>query len=145
MFTTTLFNRSIRNKSSSWRVLGYIPITSYYYSNIIAQKKFKGTQKSYRYNQLLDAVLESFIDAQQPGALDNVPLRLGSYEKVVNLKVPLFFIIGDIQGGDKVAGRFNSHSTYVTHSLGDVGVNEFHISSSDGTFVTKHPCGKEMY
>ena len=110
MFTSTLFNRHTRNKSSSWRVLGYIPNTSYYYSNIISRKKFKGCQKSFRYNQLLDAILESFVSAQQPGALDNVLLPLGPFEKLVNLKVPLFFIIGDIQGGDKIAGRFNSHS-----------------------------------
>ena len=39
------------------------------------------------------------------GALDNVPLTLGSKTKMVNLKVPLAFIIGDIQGGDGICGR----------------------------------------
>lgn len=84
--------------------LGYVPITSYYYSNFITQKKFKGSQKSFCFNRLLDKVLESFINTQQPGALDNIRLRLDMYEKVVSLKAPLFFVIGDIQGGDKIAG-----------------------------------------
>ena len=83
---------------------GYVPITSYYYSNFITQKKFKGSQKSFCFNRLLDKVLESFINTQQPGALDNIRLRLDMYEKVVSLKAPLFFVIGDIQGGDKIAG-----------------------------------------
>lgn len=90
---------------------GYVPITSYYYSNFITQKKFKGSHKSFCFNRLLDKVLESFINTQQPGALDNIRLRLDTYEKVVSLKAPLFFVIGDIQGGDKIAGRYNSHSS----------------------------------
>ena len=111
MFTTTFFNTSTRNRWLCWHVLGYVPITSYYYSNIITQKKFK------TFNQLLDKVLESFINTQQPGALDNIRLRLGTYKKVVSLKVPLFFGIGDIQGGDKIAGRYNSHSSTIAKRI----------------------------
>ena len=49
--------------------------------------------------------MQSFKLAQQHGALDNIELRLGDYTKMVNLKVPLAFIIGDIQGGDAICGR----------------------------------------
>ena len=50
-------------------------------------------------------VLQSFRQAQQESALDNVELKLGNQSKLVNLKVPLAFIIGDIQGGDGICGR----------------------------------------
>jgi len=50
-------------------------------------------------------VLKSFINAQKPGALDKFELTLGQYKKLVNLKIPLAFIIGDAQGGDNICGR----------------------------------------
>ena len=61
--------------------------------------------RSKRENQLYEIVLQSFKQAQQAGALNNVELTLGSCTKMVNLKVPLAFIIGDIQGGDAICGR----------------------------------------
>lgn len=54
---------------------------------------------------MFDTVLQSFCAAQCTGALDNIPLTLGYKTKTVNLKVPLAFIIGDIQGGDGICGR----------------------------------------
>ena len=56
-------------------------------------------------NKLFKTVLDSFITAQKPGALDKFELTLGQYKKVVNLKIPLAFIIGDAQGGDNICGR----------------------------------------
>jgi hypothetical protein len=50
------------------------------------------------------------------GALDDIPLISGDETKQVNLKVPEIFIIGDMQGGDKICctachyrlcGKFN--------------------------------------
>ena len=61
--------------------------------------------KSKRENLFYETVLHSFIEAQKDGALDGVPLTLGNKTKIVNLKVPLAFIIGDIQGGDGICGR----------------------------------------
>lgn len=56
-------------------------------------------------NLFFDTVLHSFKEAQKDGALDGVPLTLGNKTRTVNLKVPLAFIIGDIQGGDGICGR----------------------------------------
>ena len=53
--------------------------------------------ESIQLNILFDTVLQSYCAAQSNGALDNIPLTLGSKTKTVNLKVPLAFIIGDIQ------------------------------------------------
>ena len=49
-------------------------------------------------NLLYSTVLQSFQQAQKEGALNNVELKLGKKTKLVNSKVPLAFIIGDIQG-----------------------------------------------
>ena len=104
MFTTTIFDCKTHNKAHAWRPLGYIPIEQNYYSK--AQwKKMDKVLKSKRENQLFEIVLQSFRQAQQDGALDNVELKLGNHIKMVNLKVPLAFIIGDIQGGDGICGR----------------------------------------
>ena len=43
-------------------------------------------------------------------------LNLGNQTKLVNLKVPLAFIIGDIQGGDNICGRsayYNSNARQI--------------------------------
>jgi hypothetical protein len=42
------------------------------------------------------------IKAQQAGVLDGVPLTFGDATKRVTLKVPVIFIIGDMQGGDEI-------------------------------------------
>ena len=43
--------------------------------------------------------------AQSPGHLDQIELQLGSTSKIVNLKIPVIFIIGDNQGGDTLCGH----------------------------------------
>ena len=37
--------------------------------------------------------------------LNNVKLQLGKKSKIVNLKIPVMYIIGDNQGGDGICGR----------------------------------------
>jgi hypothetical protein len=43
-----------------------------------------------------------WIDAQQLHALDGIEIMLGGASKKVNRKVLVAFIIGDMQGGDKM-------------------------------------------
>lgn len=106
MFTTSLFKRNIRNQAHAWRPLGYVPIDRNYYSGP-QWDALKSNVKSFRLNMMFDMVLQSFRAAQVEGAL-KIPLKLGNLTKDVNLKVPLAFIIGDIQGGDGICG----HSAY---------------------------------
>ena len=61
--------------------------------------------KLIRLFKLFSVALKSFIEAQQPGAMDNSYLVLGDRAKYVNLWIPLSFIIGDNQGGDNISGR----------------------------------------
>ena len=103
LFTTTVFKRSIRNQAQAWRPLGYIPIDRNYYSQS-QWYDMSNELKSQRLNILFDTVLQSFRAAQTEGSL-RVSLTLGNQTKLVNLKVPLAFIIGDIQGGDGICGR----------------------------------------
>ena len=115
MFTTTLFKRSIRNQANAWQPLGYIPIDRNHYS-ATQWTAMSSDLKSLQLNILFDTVLQSFRVAQKEGALSNVPLTLGDQTKLVNLKVPLAFIIGDIQGGDNICGRsayYNSNARQI--------------------------------
>jgi hypothetical protein len=58
---------------------------TFYCSTLVQEQDFQ---------QMREAVLESLVESQQPGALYNIMLLLGPYEKEVNLKFPLVFIIG---------------------------------------------------
>jgi hypothetical protein len=78
------------------------------------EKSFKGSKGSEEKNlskevkaehlhAIFKTILVTVIEAQQSGALDNIPLIFGDNTKLVNyLKVPVIFIIGDMQGGDKI-------------------------------------------
>lgn len=48
--------------------------------------------------------------AQRDGTLDNQTITLGGQTKTVNIKVPCAFIIGDMQGGDKMCCSTASYS-----------------------------------
>jgi hypothetical protein len=101
MFSTTLFNQKLRNNVSSWRPIGYI-----YDVNTIDSKEERGHQtneyKGKRLHAIFQTVLETFIKAQNSGVLDNVPVTLGGITEIRNLRIPVIFIIGDMQGGDKM-------------------------------------------
>ena len=88
-----------RNKSIDWRPLAYILDQDLHYS-IQQRKKTPAAVKQIRLLKLFNAGIQSFIEAQQPEALNNIYLQLGDKAKYVNLKIPLAFIIGDNQGGD---------------------------------------------
>ena len=101
MFSTTIFNQKLRNKSIAWRPLGYI-----YDLSIDETSSLHNSQTTHlRYQRLhaiFKAILESLLEAQEPNALDGITLTLGGITKMVNIMVPVNFIIGDMQGGDKI-------------------------------------------
>ena len=51
-----------------------------------------------RLHAVFGTILKSFIDAQAENALNNVTIKFGQKIKKVNLKLPCFYIIGDMQG-----------------------------------------------
>ncbi len=101
LFTTSILNQKMRNLPIAWRTLGYINNLSYIQSAAEAQTQTKEL-KAERLHAIFKTILASLIEAQQSGALHNIPLQLGGITKKVNLKVPVIFIIGDLQGGDKI-------------------------------------------
>ena len=101
LFTTTILNQQTRNLPIAWRPLGYVNDLTLLQTPSISSKQ-SGDEKAARLHAIFKTILGSLIDAQQPGALDNIPLKLGGFLKTDNLKVPLQFIIGGMQGGDKM-------------------------------------------
>ena len=59
---------------------------------------------------MFSKILETFIFAQKTGILNNIQLTLGNVTKIINIKVPYAFIIGDMQGGDKICCSAPSYS-----------------------------------
>ena len=102
MFTTSILNQKKRNLPNAWRPLGYVYDTSLLLSSNEEKQLSKNT-KYQRLHNILGTILKSYVRCQNDSSLDNILLRFGDKQHVANLKVPCFFIIGDMQGGDKMA------------------------------------------
>jgi hypothetical protein len=101
MFSTTLFNQKLRNQPLAWRPLGYIYDLTIDESN--SMREGQSIHLKYqRLHAIFETILATLLEAQQPHALDGINVSLGGVTKCVNLKVPICFIIGDMQGGDKI-------------------------------------------
>ena len=111
---TTIFKQKLHNNASTWCPLGYI-----YDVNIIDSKEECAHQSNEYKGKWLHAifhmVLETFIQAQKSGMLDNITLTLGGIERVVNLCIPVVFIIGNMQGGDKICCSSAGFSNKMNH------------------------------
>ena len=89
-------------QTEAWRVIAYIPCEK----NIYSSAQYNLLPKEAKSKWLLyQAVLQDLIKTQSDGSMNNIELRLGNKSKIVNLKIPLTFIIGDIQGSDAKCGR----------------------------------------
>jgi hypothetical protein len=99
-----IFTEETRRKSRAWRTLGFIANEEYYFS-AAERNENKPNVKNERFHTQLNEILKSYRRAQEPNALHNIPLQLGSACKRVNLYVPLQFIIGDVEGGDQLCSR----------------------------------------
>lgn len=113
MFTTSLFNQKMRNTTVVWKPLGYI----YSLSNIESAKEYAQQSQELKYSRLhaiYAKVLETYIYAQRSNILDNIELTIGSFTRVVNIKVPCAFVIGDMLGGDKICCSAPTYSNRVS-------------------------------
>ena len=101
-FTLGIFNRSCRTLFDFWRTLGYISESP--------PSDLKNPHPGYKarnYHLMLEFLLKDLIALHKnPIILDNFHLRIGSYVKIVNLRIPVAFIIADTQGADKLCGRY---------------------------------------
>jgi len=108
-FTLSIFNQSLRNLPFAWRPLGYI----YDLSIIESQAERAAQTKTIKYERLhamFRTILAPLVEIQRAGGLRDVVLTLGKTTKRVNILLPVAFIIGDIQGGDKMCCRAPSYT-----------------------------------
>ena len=59
--------------------------------------------KSIRLHKVLKTILKSFVTFQKKKHINPISVTLGNLTKKVIIKAPCFFIIRDMQGGDKMA------------------------------------------
>jgi len=106
-----------------WHPLGYI-----YDTSVIESDKEKHQQgidlKTVRTHKIYTKVLESYVAAQCNKSLNNIILNIGGISKKVDIKVPCMFIIGDIQGGDKICCASATYSTKVSRICHKCDVSE---------------------
>ena len=102
-FTLSIFNEELRRKSTSWRTLGYLYNLSIHGTQMTKSmnenkkvKKLTVHQKNQRYHQMLRVILDSYIQTQTNGGIQNVLIHFGDFQKTVNIKVPCAMIIGDM-------------------------------------------------
>jgi hypothetical protein len=109
MFTVSILNQNMRNFPIAWKSLGYI----FYLSMIQSQADAKGQSqdlKAQRLHAIFKVMLATFVDAPKEGILDNVSLTFGLHTKRLNLMLVCFFVIGDMQGGNKISCTSASYS-----------------------------------
>ena len=101
-FTLGIFKRSCQMQFAFWRTLGFIPEQP-----PANDKKPAPGWKARNYHLMLQFLLRGLLAIHEsPSILDNFHLRIGNHVKVVNLRVPVAFVISDTQGADKLCGRY---------------------------------------
>ena len=114
-FCLGIFVRQIRMMASSWRNLGMIPGKL---GDLVPNKKFAlRTQAEMRLNDWHFVCEHILSDVKKIQKLNGLEWHL--FGKKCCLKLPIMFIIGDIEGHDKVCSRKSGHGkrmTGVTHS-----------------------------
>jgi hypothetical protein len=118
VFTLAIFNESLRNKRTSWQLLGYIydmaqhggkhPMVT---TDRKRPRKLKPVEKCpCHHHKILQKLLESHITIQRAGDIEDIPIELGTVRKRVNVKVPVGLILVDMQGDDKHCGSIVEYS-----------------------------------
>jgi hypothetical protein len=121
LFTTLILNQKTRNLPIAWPSLGYINHLSLLQSSP-EDKNLSKEVKAERQHAIFKTILATAIEAQQSGALDDIPLIFGNDTKLANLKVPVIFIIGDMQGGCKICCTIYPYSKQLHRLCGKCNV-----------------------
>jgi hypothetical protein len=105
LFSLSIIPRSLRNHPFSWRPLGFIPK--------LPLSKAKGNNAR-TYHKVLGSILSGLVRAQKNGGIEcGVMDQVDEYgtERLFCFKVPLAFVIGDVEGHDVLCGRYHTHNT----------------------------------
>jgi hypothetical protein len=103
MFTLSIIPCFLRNQPFAWRPLGYFP-------KLPSAKKFG--QNIDTLHHFLDVLLSGLVKAQQEGGLTAPILTKDGRQSRLCFKVPLCYVIGDVEGHDDLCARYGSHMTY---------------------------------
>jgi hypothetical protein len=79
-------------------------------------RRMKPEEKCSRHHQIVQKIIESHVEIQQQGGIHGIPIELGTTRKaLVNVKVPVGLILGDMQGDDKHCGSMVGDSKTMAH------------------------------
>ena len=109
--TCGLFNRETRNKVGAWVPLGYIPNLTLLSKNENVCR-LKSKTKYALYHAFLDIIFKSFDELQKTGKF---PFSFW-YRNIfyrVNLKIFIYFVIGDTEGHDRMTGKYQCRQLMV--------------------------------
>ena len=118
MFTLGLFKQSTRNKTSCWRLLGYLPDPCHESSgqNDYNESSSRNNAISKRmdYHHMLKFILSDLVSLEQSeGLLWDIFDKNGKKTKSYRFKFTVLFIIGDAVGNDKLCDRYASYGKKV--------------------------------
>ena len=103
MFSLSIIPHWLQNQPFAWRPLGYFP-------KLPSAKKFG--QNIDTLHRCLDVMLSGLVQAQRAGGLKAPVMAKDGREFRLCFKVPVCYVIGDIEGHDELCTRYGSHSTY---------------------------------
>jgi hypothetical protein len=103
MFTLSIIPRWKGNQPYAWRPLGYFP-------KLPQAKKFG--QNIDTLHRCLDVLLSGLVMAQRSSGLTTPVLRTDGSSIELCFKVPLCFIIGDVEGHNELCARYGSHQSH---------------------------------
>lgn len=104
LFSLSIIPRALRNHPFAWRPLGFIPKFS-------RSQSFGFNTKTY--HRVLGRMLSSLVLAQNKGGIKCTVLHQVDDGTDIELcfKVPLAFVIGDVEGHDVLCARYHTHNT----------------------------------
>jgi hypothetical protein len=103
LFSLSIIPCWLRNHSFAWRPIGFVPK--------LPKQRVKG-QNSETNHQILDSILSGVVTAQVKGGIKCLMSGNNFHDpKELCFKVPICFVIGDVEGHDLLCGRYSSHQT----------------------------------
>lgn len=106
LFSLSIIPRALRNHPFAWRPLGFIPKFS--------TSKSLGSNAQ-TYHRVLGTILSGLVRAQNNGGIKCCVLAgqldAEGAEREFCFKVPLAFVIGDVEGHDVLCARYHTHNT----------------------------------
>lgn len=116
MFTLTIFNQELRNKSNFWRIAGYVPDPC---NEDNGQESYKGDmsggknsikeqiEKRIDYHYMMRFILTGLLELEKSdGILWTIPNKERNGILNVRLRFAFIYMIGDALGYDKFCDRF---------------------------------------